>query len=243
VAPLRAALIDVGGTLWPDGWIPPSEAEESARIEILRTELQLSNEAAVLLVDDLRRRAAEAVPAEALAAGLIQQTDNVTRSALDAARVTSPDAAGVVRRAMGQFFVNQTQMFDGAPELLRAIHGAGLRTVIVSNTFWRDAAAYVKIDDLGFKIDGAVTSLDTGFRKPHASMFDAALSIAGCEATECVFIGNVEELDIEPAAERGMRTIRVCIEDPVPERSRADAVVTFLADAASVLRRWTRREP
>jgi putative hydrolase of the HAD superfamily len=112
--------------------------------------------------------------------------------------------------------------------------------VIVSNTFWRDAAAYVKdFDDLGLQIDGAVTSLDTGFRKPHGSMFDAALSIAGCDATECVFIGNSEQLDIEPAAQRGMRTILVAIEEPAPERSRADAVVTSPADAASTLRAWT----
>ena len=113
--------------------------------------------------------------------------------------------------------------------------------MIVSNTFWRDADAYVRdFGGLGLEIDGVVTSLDTGFRKPHASMFDEALRLAGCDARACVFIGNVEELDIEPAAERGMRTIRVCIEDPVPERSRADAVVTSLHDAAEIIRDWTR---
>ena len=70
-------------------------------------------------------------------------------------------------------------------------------------------------------------------------MFDAALALAECDQTECVFIGNVEELDIIPAAERGMRTVRVCIEEPFAEHSRADAVVTSLGQAADVLRSWT----
>jgi FMN phosphatase YigB (HAD superfamily) len=244
--PLRAALIDVGGTLWPDGWIPPGEAEESARLDILRTELQLSNEAAVQLVDDLRRRSAEAVPAEALAAGLIQRTDDVTNAALEAAGLDSrPGAAEVVRVAMGGYVVSGERLFDGAADLLRTARDCGLRSIIVSNTFWRNAAGYVQdFGDLalGDLIDGAITSLDTGYRKPHASMFDGALRLAGCDARECVFIGNVEELDIEPAAERGMSTILVCIEDPVPERSRADAVVTSLAEAASTLRAWTAAE-
>jgi len=85
--------------------------EEAARLEILTSELELSRESAVALVADLRRRAAKAVPKESLAAGLIQQTDNVTLAALDAAGLTSPSAPQVIRRAMGQFFVNQTQMF------------------------------------------------------------------------------------------------------------------------------------
>src|SRR5205085_5435596 len=196
--PLRAVLLDVGGTLWPDGWIGPGEVEEAARLEILTSELELSRESAVALVADLRRRAAKAVPKESLAAGLIQQTDNVTLAALDAAGLTSPSAPQVIRRAMGQFFVDQTQMFEGGAELIRTIHDAGLRTVIVSNTFWRDADAYLRdFGGLGLELDGVVTSLDTGFRKPHASMFDEALRLDGCDARACVFIGKVEESAFE----------------------------------------------
>jgi putative hydrolase of the HAD superfamily len=127
---------------------------------------------------------------------------------------------------------------------VRTCDELGLRTVVVSNTFWRDAAAYLKdFSELGLEIHGAVTSLDTGFRKPHPAMFDQALALAGREAREYVFIGNAEELDIEPAAERGMRTIRVCIEDPVPEVSRADAVVTSLPEAAELLTSWVSPSP
>jgi putative hydrolase of the HAD superfamily len=144
---------------------------------------------------------------------------------------------------MGEFVPDEGRLFDGAEELLRTVHDRGLRTVIVSNTFWRDAGGYRRdFEDLGVGdlIDEVVTSLDTGFRKPHEAMFVEALRLAGCEARGCCFIGNSEQLDIEPAAQRGMRTILVAMEEPAPERSRADAVATSLADAASTLRDWTR---
>jgi FMN phosphatase YigB (HAD superfamily) len=192
----------------------------------------------------LHALAAEAVPAEAVAAGLIQRTDEVVTAAITSFGLERTGAE-VIRRAMGSFVPDEDRLFEGAEELLRTAHDRGLRTVIVSNTFWRDADGYRRdFEDLGVGdlIDEVVTSLDTGFRKPHEAMFAEALRLAGCGATECVFIGNSEELDIEPAAQRGMRTILVAIEEPALARSRADAVVTSLAEAASTLRAWTAAE-
>ncbi len=247
-SPLRAALIDVGGTLWPDGWIAPTSEEERGRVDILSAELPLPRDRAAELVQRLHALAAEAVPAEAVQAGLIQRTDEVVTTAVVSFGLEQT-AAEVIRRAMGTFAIGeeraQDRLFDGAEELLRTAKDSGLRTVIVSNTFWRNADGYRRdFEDLrvGELIDGVVTSLDTGFRKPHGAMFDEALRVAGCAASECVFIGNSEQLDVEPAAERGMRTIRVAIEESAPDESRADAVVTSLAEAASTLLVWT-REP
>jgi FMN phosphatase YigB (HAD superfamily) len=49
-------------------------------------------------------------------------------------------------------------------------------------------------------IDSVTTSLDVGYRKPHAAMFDEGIRLAGCAAEEGVFIGNSEGKDVEPAA-------------------------------------------
>jgi FMN phosphatase YigB (HAD superfamily) len=202
----------------------------------------LSNEAAGELVEDLRLGAMKAVPSESLPTGEVQRTAEVVSASLARIGLDGEEAQAIVRRAMGRLTVEEASFFPGALDLLRLTHQRGLRNVIVSNTFWTDAAGTARnFERLGVPelVDGIVTSLDAGYRKPNAAMFDAALALAECDQTECVFIGNVEELDIVPAAERGMRTIRVCIEEPPPETSRADAVVTSLGEASDVLRSWT----
>ncbi|MFL5737102.1 MAG: HAD family hydrolase [Actinomycetota bacterium] len=238
---LRAALFDVGGTLRPDGWLPPTDEDEVARLEILMTELSLSNEGAVQLVEDLRLGAMKAVPNEALPTGEAQRTAEVIIASLARIGRQGEEAQEIVRRAMGLLTVEESTFFPGALDLLRMTHERGLRNVIVSNTFWKDgASSALDFERMGIPelVDDYITSLDVGFRKPNAAMFDGALALAECDATECVFLGNVEELDIIPASERGMRTIRVCIEETAPERSRADAVVTSLADATEILGGW-----
>jgi len=87
-------------------------------------------------------------------------------------------------------------------------------------------------------IDAIVTSLDVGFRKPHLASFDAGLQSAGCAAAECLMIGDSEVKDIQPAVGMGMHTVRVAIETPPPACSAAQAVVTTLAQAASILTQW-----
>jgi FMN phosphatase YigB (HAD superfamily) len=201
----------------------------------------LSDEAAAELVEDLRLGAMKAVPNESLPTGDTQRTAEVISASLGRIGLDGPEAQATVRRAMGLLTVGESSFFPGALDLLRLTHESGLRNVIVSNTFWKDGASSAldfQLMGVPELVDGFVTSLDVGFRKPNPAMFDAALALAGSDPTECVFIGNVEDLDILPAAERGMRTIRVCIEEPPPERSRADAVVASLPEARGVLLEW-----
>ncbi len=51
-------------------------------------------------------------------------------------------------------------------------------------------------------------------------------------------VGNSEVNDIEAARALGMRTIRVCIEEPVATTTAADAVVASLNELAAVLEAW-----
>jgi len=121
-----------------------------------------------------------------------------------------------------------------------------MRCIVLSNVqvrgadeYWRDFA------DLGIAhlIDAVVTSLDVGFRKPHPAMFQAGLEAAGCSPTECVMVGDSEVRDIRPARQLGIRAIRVCIEEPSPAATCADASVTSLRQVQSVLREWAALRP
>jgi len=148
-----------------------------------------------------------------------------------------------VRRAMAIPIDPQFQPLPGAVELLATIRELGLRCVIASNTYWRDAESYW--DDftlLGMApyIDAVVTSVDAGHLKPHPAVFELAVRAAGVPAEECVVIGNKEVNDVEPALALGMRAILVHPDDPPPATSKAHAVAADLWECAAALRAMLR---
>jgi FMN phosphatase YigB (HAD superfamily) len=70
-------------------------------------------------------------------------------------------------------------------------------------------------------------------------MFKTALAMADAVPDEAVMVGNSEQKDITPARELGMRTIRVCVEEPCALDSVADAVVMSLSEVQEQLVTWT----
>jgi FMN phosphatase YigB (HAD superfamily) len=133
-------------------------------------------------------------------------------------------------------------LLPGGPELLRAVRRAGLRSVVVSNAYWRSGAAYQRdFQELGVAegVDRYISSLDVGYRKPHAAMFEAGLRAAGVPAGRCAMVGNSEAKDIVPAHALGIRTILVAIEEPPPASSAADAVATSLDEVARLITAWS----
>lgn len=134
-----------------------------------------------------------------------------------------------------------TKLLPGAAALLGDAKGLGLARLVVTNAFWRDGASYC-IDFADFEIDSlvdeVVTSIDAGSRKPDLKIFEDALRLADCPPEAAVYIGNDEVRDITPARGMGMRTVRVAIEEPPPESSQADFVVTSLDEVRRYLWRW-----
>ena len=228
------ALIDVGGTLWPNSWpirktdsggrrkrvVAAMDGHDGALVEALIDDLLASSRPG----DEARTVTTEqrvTVDADQLIAGCLG------RQGLEAGPLT----ISRIRRAMAIPVDDRFQPLPGAGELLKAIHVLGMRTVIASNTYWRDADSYwddFRLLGMADYVDGIVTSVDAGHLKPHPAVFQMAMRQAGTSAERCVVIGNREENDIEPALALGMRTILVYPDDPKPERSRADAVVPDL---------------
>jgi FMN phosphatase YigB (HAD superfamily) len=239
---LELALIDVGGTLWPNSW-PIRQADSTGRRDRVRAAMA-GHDAELVdrLVDDLLRssrpgdeartvttEAKIAVDADELIAGCL------TRQGLE------PEATTIsrIRRAMAIPIDERFQPLPGAGELLRTIHELGMRTVIASNTYWRDADSYwedFRLLGMAGHIDGIVTSVDAGHLKPHPAVFEMAMRQAGVPANRIVVIGNREENDVAPALTLGMHAILVYPDDPKPEVSRADAVVPDLWACAQALR-------
>jgi HAD superfamily hydrolase (TIGR01509 family) len=149
------------------------------------------------------------------------------------------DTVRRLRRAMAIPISDQMKLLPGAAELLAEIRNLGMRTVIASNTYWRDADSYwndFRVLGVADRIDSIVTSVDAGHLKPHPAVFEVAMRWAGVAPERCVVIGNREDNDIAPALALGMHAILVHPDDPKPESTRADAVAADLFECARVLR-------
>jgi HAD superfamily hydrolase (TIGR01509 family) len=229
---LRAALIDVGGTLWPEKG--PYIEWQSRRLQKLFP--QRDEQEVARLVRELNE---PTVDWESPAV-LEQDTDALIEDVLS--RHGPKDVSvSSVRRAMCVPASEGAELFPGAVELLKTMRELELRTALVSNTAWRDAESYKRdfaYFGAGDLIDAIVTSLDLKVRKPHDAIFHAAIEMAGCNAKECVFIGDSEEKDIIPAVQLGMRSLLVAIEQPSPSTTAADATATSLEKATEIIRSW-----
>jgi FMN phosphatase YigB (HAD superfamily) len=234
---MRLALFDVGGTLWPDRW-PARPGDNDERVARLcdavpgLSALQASELVAALSVLDHPH--SERQETEALVTAELRR--------LGLAGVVPPRDA---IHAMSLAARGRVEPFPGASELLGGLVARGVRVVLVSNVLWRDGATLRRdFEDLGLAafVSAYVTSVDVGWRKPHPRIFDAALAVCGYPSPEGAMVGEVmvgdsEANDIAPARARGMLTIRVAIEEPVPLASAADVVCGSLHEVADVLLR------
>lgn len=239
---LDAALIDVGGTLWPNSW-PLRATDGHGRHERVARALPTLPPATVeALVVDLIERSRFGDEARAITTEVDIPTDAValvTGCLTVHGLATDAETVARVRRAMALPVADRLRPLPGAVELLAEIQALGLRVVIASNTYWRDAQSYwedFRALGMAEHVDAIVTSNDAGHLKPHPAVFEMALRDAGSEPGRCVVIGNKEENDILPALALGMRTILVHPDDPAPASSRADAVAPDLWACAQALR-------
>jgi FMN phosphatase YigB (HAD superfamily) len=237
---VEGALLDVGGTLWPDPWTEHRDDRDNkaARLsQLTKGAKRLDREEAAVLVDQLEEACSNVTdggpqPTKETVAAVIEQTG---------LKKQLPDPVAVCRALSLPFAASGHLPLPHAIELVRQLHADGLTLVVVSNTVFRDAHSYGQdFADFGLAdcLSGIVTSFDVGWRKPHPAIFAAALDALDTldiKADRAAIVGNSETSDIIPAADLGLRTIRVAIEEPAPEQSRADAVVTSLSDVPAAI--------
>ncbi|TMD33089.1 MAG: HAD family hydrolase [Chloroflexi bacterium] len=239
---LDVAMVDVGGTLWPNSW-PFRETDAVGRRQRIAAAMPALEPAAIqALADDLISSSRPGDEARSISTEMeivvkaeVLIANSLARQGLPA----DPQTVTRLRRAMSIPISDRMRPLPGARELLAEMHALGMRTVIASNTYWRDADSYwddFQLLGLAEHIDAIFTSVDAGHLKPHPAVFEMAMRWAGSPPDRCVVIGNKEENDILPALALGMRAILVHPDDPVPASSRANAVAPDLWACAAVLR-------
>lgn len=100
-------------------------------------------------------------------------------------------------------------LYDDVVDVLRALHGAGVRIGLISNTH-RCLETFQEHFELRGLISGAVSSLAHGYMKPHPSIFEAAMQQVGVSSpAAAVMVGDSLAHDIAGARRIGMRGVLV----------------------------------
>src|SRR5258708_30853612 len=235
-------MVGVGGPLWPNSWRFGETRALGRRQQIAAAMPGLTPEAADALAADLIQSSRPGDEKRSISTEMeivVSAEELIATSLARQGLATDADTVARLRRAVSIRVSDRMNPLPGARELRQEIHALGMRTVIASNTYWRDSDSYWAdfwILGLAEHIDGIVTSVDAGRLKPHPAVFEMAMRWAGVHPEQCVVIGNREENDIEPALKLGMWAILVHPDDPVPASSRAHAVAPDLWACAEALR-------
>jgi putative hydrolase of the HAD superfamily len=107
-------------------------------------------------------------------------------------------------------------LYDDVGPVLTELAARGLKLGLISNSH-RCLSSFQQHFELDGLIAAAVSSSEHGYMKPHPSIFEAAMTLAGVTAAESVMVGDSLSHDIDGARRVGMRGILVHrSDDPAP---------------------------
>jgi HAD superfamily hydrolase (TIGR01509 family) len=129
----------------------------------------------------------------------------------------------------------------GMPEALAGLRALGLRLGCVSNAFMGASTLHQIMVErgLGEHLEMTISSCEFGYRKPHPSIYEAAVERMGVTAEEVIFVGDRVEQDVVGPAKLGMRTVLTLQyreEDPALAEATPDAVIQHLRELPDVAR-------
>jgi HAD superfamily hydrolase (TIGR01509 family) len=129
------------------------------------------------------------------------------------------------------------ELYDDVAPTLKALHAAGVRIGLISNSH-RCLASFQSHFELEGLIAGAVSSSEHGLMKPHPSIFRAALDLVNVPAADAVMVGDNLRQDVEGALRAGMRAILRDRAGSQLERA-AVPVITSLTELLPLIRGQT----
>ena len=143
------------------------------------------------------------------------------------------------RRFTAPIFARGRRYNDTLPAL-QALHAAGYRLAVVSNTPWGSPGALwreeLKRLELDPWLDAAVFCTDAGWRKPAPAIFWLALSQLRVEPQACLFVGDDPRWDLVGPRAMGMDTC--LIDRRGSERGAGTACIQNLHELMAALQSW-----
>ena len=125
-------------------------------------------------------------------------------------------------------------LYDDVTPALAALHAAGYRIGLISNTH-RCLDSFQSHFALEPFISAAVSSSDHGYLKPHPSIFRAALDRVGTPAEGGVMVGDSLTHDIAGARSVGMAAVLLVRSGQAPQTQDGVPVIRSLAELPDLL--------
>ena len=135
----------------------------------------------------------------------IDYTAHIIRSMGGSGAAVEQCAAEIYQEwAMCEHFL----LYEDVPAALEALADSDIVIGLISNSH-RCLDSFQEHFELNDLVDVAVSSSQHGFMKPHPSIFEAALKLAGVSAPDAVMVGDSLTQDIDGARRVGMRGVLV----------------------------------
>jgi len=125
-------------------------------------------------------------------------------------------------------------LYDDVAPVLKDLASRGLKLGLISNSH-RCLTSFQEYFELQGLIAAAVSSAEHGYMKPHPSIFEAALSLAGVAAGESMMVGDSLTHDIEGALRVGMRGMLVHRSDDPAPKALSIPVIRSLSELPRLL--------
>ena len=120
-------------------------------------------------------------------------------------------------------------LYDDVAPVLRELARRGIKIGLISNSH-RSLASFEQHFELDGLITAAISSSEHGYLKPHPSIFQAALQLAGVRAEESMMVGDSVPHDIEGALRVGMRGVLVHRGEEAADTIPGVAVIRTLSE-------------
>jgi YjjG family noncanonical pyrimidine nucleotidase len=132
---------------------------------------------------------------------------NRLRQSFDAMNYSiSDEAIHKISHDYIEFLPDNNQLFEGALEVLEYLHPK-YKLHIITNGFAEVQHKKIHNSGLGDYFKTVTNSEMAGVKKPHASIFEFALSLAKTNKQNAIMIGDCIDADVRGAIEFGMQAI------------------------------------
>ena len=125
-------------------------------------------------------------------------------------------------------------LYDDVAPVLRELAARGLKLGLISNSH-RCLTSFEQHFALDGLITAAVSSSSHGYLKPHPSIFEAAMTLAGVDPAQSVMVGDSLAHDIEGARRAGMRGILVQRAGEIPVAVSDSPVIRDMSELPPLL--------
>jgi HAD superfamily hydrolase (TIGR01662 family) len=125
-------------------------------------------------------------------------------------------------------------LYDDVLPVLRELAARGVKIGLISNSH-RSLQSFEEHFELQGLIAAAVSSANHGYLKPHPSIFESALQMAGVEAAASLMVGDSVVHDIEGARRVGMRGVLVHRSDAPASAPPDVAVIRHMSELLTLL--------